>query len=161
MDPLRIIEIDLKNAEQRSIVLDLVCQFARAIMGDGQELSRDKQQALITGLEQHPTTLIFVALYGERPAGIAITFLGFSTFAAQRLINIHDFYVVEAMRRQGVGKALLVAIEEKATALNCCKLTLEVEEHNQRALSLYHRFGFDSGQYDSAAGTVLFRQKKL
>ncbi len=161
MNSLRMVEIDLKNSEHRTIVLDLVCQFARAIMGAEQELSSAKQEALITGLAKHPTTLIFVAFYGEAPAGIAISFLGFSTFAAQPLVNIHDFYVVESMRRQGVGRALLEAVETKARALNCCKLTLEVEEHNQRALSLYHRFGFDSGQYDAKAGTVLFRQKKL
>jgi ribosomal protein S18 acetylase RimI-like enzyme len=161
MNPLHIIEIDLGNSQHRAVVLDLVCQFARAIMGAGQELSNAKQQALIEGLTHHPTTLIFVAYSGEQPVGIAISFLGFSTFAAQKLINIHDFYVVESMRRQGVGRALLQAIETKARELDCCKLTLEVEEHNQQALSLYHRFGFDSGQYDLKAGTVLFRQKKL
>lgn len=50
MNPLHIIEIDLENSQHRAVVLDLVCQFARAIMGAGQELSNAKQQALIEGL---------------------------------------------------------------------------------------------------------------
>lgn len=161
MNPLHIVEIDLKNTQQRAVVLDLLCQFARAIMGAEKELSSAQQQAIIEGLAKHPTTLIFAAYSGDEPAGFAICFLGFSTFAAQPLINIHDFYVVEGMRRQGIGRALLEAVETKARELGCCKLTLEVEEYNQRALSLYQRFGFDSGQYDPKAGTVLFRQKKL
>jgi GNAT superfamily N-acetyltransferase len=161
MNPLRIIEIDLKNNQHRAVVLDLLCQFARVIMGAEKGLSSAQQQAIIEGLAEHPTTLVFAAYSEDKPVGFAICFLGFSTFAAQKLINIHDFYVVESMRRQGVGRALLQAIETKAKELDCCKLTLEVEEYNQQALSLYHRFGFDSGQYDPKAGTVLFRQKKL
>ncbi|MFT5090678.1 MAG: hypothetical protein ACI8PG_005059, partial [Planctomycetota bacterium] len=96
MDTLRTLEIDLENSEHQAIVLDLVCQFARVIMGA--EPPEEKQRALIEGLAQHPTTIILVAFHGERPAGIAISFLGFSTFAARPLINIHDFYVVEDLR---------------------------------------------------------------
>ncbi len=159
MNPLRVIEIDLKKPEHRAVTLELVCGFAHTITGKG--LSEEKQQKLITGLEQHATTLIFAAFYADQPAGIAISFLGFSTFAARPLINIHDFYVIEDLRKRGIGKAMLTAIEAKAKELNCCKLTLEVEENNHGALSLYHSFGFDTGQYDAKAGTVLFRQKKL
>ena len=49
----------------------------------------------------------------------------------------------------------------KARELGCCKLTLEVQENNHGALALYQRFGFESGEYEPAAGVVLFRQKKL
>jgi ribosomal protein S18 acetylase RimI-like enzyme len=56
---------------------------------------------------------------------------------------------------------LLEAVERKARELGCCKLTLEVQENNHVALALYRGFGFENGQYEPAAGTVLFRQKKL
>ena len=44
---------------------------------------------------------------------------------------------------QGVGQALLKAVEERARRKGCCKLTLEVLDDNARARELYRRFGFD------------------
>jgi ribosomal protein S18 acetylase RimI-like enzyme len=130
-------------------------------MGNGGDLSLENQRILVEGLRRHPTTVIFLAFHGEHPAGILVGFVGFSTFMARPLINIHDFYVEPAFRRQGIGRLLLQAVEDKARELGCCKLTLEAQQHNQSALSLYHRFGFEEAQYDQGAGVVLFRQKKL
>ncbi len=116
---------------------------------------------LVDRLQAHPTTLIFLAFDGDQPVGIATCFVGFSTFAARPLVNIHDLHVVLDYRRRGVGRSLLQAVEKKAGELGCCKLTLEVQEENHVAQGLYRGFGFDGGQYEPAAGVVLFRQKKL
>ena len=88
-------------------------------------------------------------------------FVGFSTFAASPLINIHDLHVEPEWRRQGVARLLLEAVEARARELGCSKLTLEVQEHNRAALALYARAGFTDGRYEPAAGAVLFREKKL
>ena len=77
-------------------------------------------------------------------------FIGFATFAARSLINIHDLHVTADHRRRGIGREL-----------ECCKLTLEVQENNRPALSLYGSFGFVGGQYQAEAGGVLFREKRL
>ena len=42
-----------------------------------------------------------------------------------------------------------------------CKLTLEVQENNHPALSLYARLGFEGARYEASAGGVLFREKRL
>ena len=46
-------------------------------------------------------------------------FVGFSTFAASPLINIHDLHVEPEWRRQGVARLLLEAVEARARALGC------------------------------------------
>ena len=69
-------------------------------------------------------------------------FQGISTFQAKRLINIHDLAVLPSWRRQGIGRALLRAVEAHARERDCCKLTLEVQEDNEPARVLYARFGF-------------------
>lgn len=130
-------------------------------MGNGRDLSEEVRGALVEGLRAHPTTLIFLALDRERPVGIITCFVGFSTFAARPLVNIHDLHVVNEYRRSGVARLLLQAVEEKAREHGCCKLTLEVQENNHTALALYSNFGFVDGQYEPDAGTVLFRVKKL
>jgi ribosomal protein S18 acetylase RimI-like enzyme len=158
---LRVIQADLDESPHRAAVLAMTRDYARDPMGNGADLPDHLHAVLIEGLQAHPTTLIFLAFHGDQPVGIVTCFVGFSTFAARPLVNIHDLHVVPDHRRRGVGRSLLEAVEKKARALGCCKLTLEVQENNHVALGLYRGFGFESGQYEPAAGAVLFRQKKL
>ncbi len=135
--------------------------YAQDPMGNGRDLPEDIQRALVHGLRAHPTTLIFLALHRDEAVGIVTCFIGFSTFAARPLVNIHDLHVAKDYRRRGVARLLLEAVEKEAQGLGCCKLTLEVQENNHPALALYRSFGFVSGQYEPEAGAVLFREKKL
>ncbi len=70
-------------------------------------------------------------------------FVGLSTFSALPLLNIHDLAVRPEFRGTGLGRALLDAAEDEARERGCCKLTLEVQEDNTRARSVYRAFGFD------------------
>jgi GNAT superfamily N-acetyltransferase len=135
--------------------------YAEDPMGNGRDLPGDVQRVLVDRLRAHPTTLIFLALLQGEAVAIATCFIGFSTFAARPLINIHDLYVAKGYRRGGVARLLLEAVEQEARELGCCKLTLEVQERNRPALALYGSFGFGGGQYEPDAGAVLFREKKL
>ena len=70
----------------------MVDAYSRDAMGDGKPLDQDVRAQLIPGLRRHPTTLIFLAFDGDQPVGAAVCFIGFSTFAAKPLINIHDLW---------------------------------------------------------------------
>ena len=98
--------------------------YARDPMGETKPLDPDFVPRLIPELQNHPTTVVFLAFHGDQAVGAAVCFIGFSTFAAKPLINIHDFVVLSALRGKGVGRSLLEAIEGKARELGCCKLTL-------------------------------------
>ncbi len=68
--------------------------------------------------------------------------------------------VAEAVRRRGLGHALLKAAVEVATGRGLTSLFLEVAESNEAARALYGRFGFDqvgrrSAYYRDAAGTTV------
>jgi ribosomal protein S18 acetylase RimI-like enzyme len=128
-------------------------------MGNGADLPESVRGSLIEGLRRHPTTLVFLALDGDRYVGISTCFLGFSTFAARRLINIHDVHVLPDSQRQGIARLLLGAVEAKARQLDCCKITLEVQQNNRAALALYESLGFSAAEYQAEAGAVLFRHK--
>jgi GNAT superfamily N-acetyltransferase len=130
-------------------------------LGDAKPLSEEARQNLLPGLQSHPTTLVFLAFLDKEPIGIAVCFLGFSTFAARPLINIHDLSVIHEYRGRGVGKRLLAAVEKKAAALNCCKLTLEVLEKNSRARAVYKAAGFAEPVYHNEAELTLFLSKRL
>jgi ribosomal protein S18 acetylase RimI-like enzyme len=130
-------------------------------MGSGTDLPASVQAALVERLRTHPTALVFLAFEAGEPAGIATCFLGFSTFAAKPLVNVHDLHVAPRFQRRGIGRRLLAAVEARARALDCCKLTLEVQSGNHRARALYRSFGFADGEAAPAAGVVLFLEKKL
>ncbi len=160
-DPLHVVEADLGDTRHQAAILALTRAYASDPMGNGRDLPDEVRRLLVPRLRAHPTTLVFLAWDGERAVGVATCFFGFSTFAARPLLNIHDLYVVGDYRRRGVGRMLLERVEARARTLGCCKLTLETQANNGPALRLYERFGFASGEYRPAAGTVLFRQKAL
>jgi ribosomal protein S18 acetylase RimI-like enzyme len=161
MQDVTVIEADLNDSQHQRAILHLVNAYARDPMGEGRDLPATVRERLISGLRQHPTSLVFLAFENAMPVGIAVCFLGFSTFAARPLINIHDLAVIPDHRGQGIGRLLLERVEAKGRELECCKLTLEVREDNHPAQRLYHSFGF--ADIPSARSTVQnwFLQKRL
>lgn len=159
--PVEIVEADLSRAEHQQAVLELVDAYAADPMGNGEPLTDEVRSSLISGLQNHPTTIIFLAYQDGRAVGIAVCFRGFSTFAARPLINIHDFAVLPAFRGQGIGRRLIEEIGRRAKEMGCCKLTLEVQENNRRARQVYEQAGFAQAQYQEAAGRSLFFSKSL
>jgi len=161
MEPIDIIEADLNRDDHQRRVLALIDAYAADPMGNGQPLPAAVKKRLIPGLQKHPTTLVLLAVVNAEAVGIAVCFIGFSTFAARPLINIHDLAVLPGMRGRGVGRQLLAAVESVAREMGCCKVTLEVLENNHRALEVYAAAGFARATYTEAAGGALFFAKKL
>jgi len=159
--PLRYVQADLERADHQAAVLAMVDAYSRDPMGDGAPLGPEVRARLIPGLRQHPTTLVFLAYDGDAPVGVAVCFLGFSTFAAKPLVNLHDVCIVPTHRGRGVGRGLLAAVETRARELGCCKLTLEVLDQNQRALQTYTAAGFKRYSLQPGAGEAIFMAKAL
>jgi len=158
---IRIVEANLSLRADQEAVLAMVDAYSRDAMGDGKPLDPDVRAQLIAGLRRHPTTLIFLAFDGDQPIGVAVCFIGFSTFAAKPLINIHDFVVLPTSRGKGIGRQLLEAVETKAKELGCCKLTLEVMDKNHQAVRLYQAAGFERYALQEEAGAAIFMSKPL
>ena len=139
---ISIVEADLENSSHQQAVLFILDNYARDEMGQGNELDADVRDRVIAGLREHGNSLVLLAFDDTEPIGSAVVIIGFSTFYARPLLNIHDLSVMPAYRGQGIGYKLLEAVEAKALAMGCCKLTLEVRSKNERALGLYKKYGF-------------------
>jgi ribosomal protein S18 acetylase RimI-like enzyme len=161
MSGVTVIVANLNDCQHQTAIVQLINAYARDPMGDGRDLPAAVRDRLIPGLQQHPTALVLLAFEDAVPVGIAVCFVGFSTFGARPLINIHDLAVIPEYRGRGIGRLLLEGVEAKGRELGCCKLTLEVREDNHRAQQLYQRFGFG----DTSSGLVTarnwFLQKRL
>jgi len=156
-----ILITDLSSPEHAEALLYLLDSYARDIMGGGNELPEYTQTHLVECLKQHPGTHVVLAFVEGQPAGLAICFEGFSTFASRKVLNIHDFTVAPEYRGRGLAKELLKKIEELALQCDCCKLTLEVLEGNKIAQHVYRAFGFEGYELDPEMGRALFFEKKL
>jgi len=101
-----IVEADLSCVKHQTAIVELVNAYAMDAMGNGQPLPAEVRGALIPGLQNHPTTIVFLAYREGQPVGIAVCFRGFSTFAARPLINIHDLAILPEFRGQKIGPKL-------------------------------------------------------
>jgi ribosomal protein S18 acetylase RimI-like enzyme len=156
---------DYKLAADRAAITTLLDSYARDPMGGGAALAAEPLARLCDDLAQRPYAFSFIAwqgsAQGELPVGLVNCFEAYSTFKAQPLINIHDLAVHPSARGQGVGQALMQAVEQEAKARKACKITLEVLSGNAVALKSYTRFGFAGYQLDPATGQAVFLQKWL
>jgi ribosomal protein S18 acetylase RimI-like enzyme len=155
MGKLEILTADLSYPKHSDAIIQITGQYALDPMGMKRALSDEVKSTLIDELRSFPTYLGFIAFYDEKAAGVANCFFNFSTFNAAKIINIHDLAVDRAQRGKGIGEALMKAVEKRAMEENCYKITLEVREDN-RARSLYERFGFEYGE-----PRMFFMEKKV
>ena len=160
-DPVEIVPVDYTNHEQRLVIPYLLNAYAKGLLGFRSEIKKHVLDALVPGLERTPNAIVLLAKTKGRYVGMAICFLGFSTFHAKPLINIHDFMVLEAYRGKGVGRALLGEIEDIACGMDCCKMTLEVQENNTSARKLYRSVGFKDSFLNQEAGSQYFMTKHV
>jgi GNAT superfamily N-acetyltransferase len=138
-----IVDADLSHAEHQAALVAMLDAYMRDPMEGGVPPSEQIKRDLAPGLRAHPACYVFLAYRDAAPVGFSICFLGFSTFNARPLINIHDIFVESSVRGTGIGAMLLERIEAKARELNCCRITLEVREDNRVARGLYRKVGFD------------------
>jgi ribosomal protein S18 acetylase RimI-like enzyme len=158
---IEVRQVDFDNKQETDILVNLLDCYSRDPMGGGEPLDQSVQNKLASALKSFPTTESFIAYHKEIACGLANCFLGFSTFKGKPLLNIHDLVVTAEYRRQGVGMALLCAIEDYAVQNGCCKLTLEVLQNNLAALNSYTKFGFAHYQLDPEKGSALFMEKSI
>ena len=75
------------------------------------------------------------------PAGFALYYRTFSTFAAKPGIFLEDLYVRPDFRKRGIGRALLAAVAEIAHARAAGRLEWTALKWNAKALALYAAVG--------------------
>lgn len=163
---ITIIRARLINPDHAAALMRLMDEYAAGPTGGGKPLSAYTRAHLAATLRTRPGAHTLLAAKrednGEESyAGLLNAFEGFSTFACQPLLNIHDVIVTETERGLGIGRLLMEAAEELARELGCCKLTLEVLEGNTKAQAAYKSLGYAGYELKPEMGKALFWQKLL
>lgn len=152
---------DYDDEADAAAIVALLDEYARDTMGGGEPLHEDARTRLVPALRQVPGAFSVIARADGRAVGLANCFMGFSTFAARPLVNIHDMIVTAAQRGRRIGRAMFAVIEAVARDRNADKVTLEVLEGNAPARALYASLGYGAYALDPDHGAAMFWQKRL
>jgi ribosomal protein S18 acetylase RimI-like enzyme len=160
MTSVQVRPANLDEESDAADVVFLLNAYAADPRGGGQPLPDAVQARLVAGLRGTSTSRVWLAFDDHVAVGVCVGFLGFSTFQALPLLNIHDLAVRPGQRGRGIGRALLAAAQAQALAEGCCRLTLEVQDDNAPARRLYDSFGFRDVRYGDS-GPTRFLCKQL
>jgi ribosomal protein S18 acetylase RimI-like enzyme len=161
---VEITTTNLGSPADTAALVEVLDTYARDPMGGGKALSGEVCARLVPDLRARVLSgdaVVLIARRGGQPVGVAVCFTSYSTFSARPVLNLHDLAVVPEARGQGVGRALLSAVESAALARRCGKVTLEVRENNARAREIYERTGFADYSAGDGLGRTFFLVKNL
>lgn len=152
---------DFSVAQDARALVQLMQEYAQDPMGGGTPIAENILACLPQKLKAYHGAFSVIAWQDDTPIGLTNCFETLSTFKAAPLINIHDVVVSRQSRGLGVAPKMLAMVERVATERNCCKLTLEVLDGNQRAQEVYLEFGFSGYELDKEFGKAQFWEKPL
>lgn len=170
---VKIAIADYQKSSDADAIIELMNHYSLDKMGGGEELPNSVKKVLVAEMAKIPgafTVIAFVEGSTEGddlassdliPVGLINCFMGFSTFKAKPLVNIHDVVVLPAYRGLKLSMRMLEKVEELAIERGCCKLTLEVLEGNKIAQNAYVKFGFGGYELDPELGGAGFWEKML
>ena len=161
MDHVAIVPADYANAEHAAAVVAMLDSYARDPAGGATPLSEFARRHLVAALAARRTAYSVLAFDAAQPVGLVNCMEGFSTFACQPLVNVHDVVVLASHRGMRIAERMLEVAEGLARDRGACKLTLEVLSGNTGANKLYARLGFVQYQLDPQMGSAMFLQKRL
>jgi GNAT superfamily N-acetyltransferase len=92
------------------------------------------------GFGPDPKFRALIADWDGQPAGYALFFGCYSTWAGRRLF-LEDLFVRGPFRGRGIGKALLASVARIAVQENCHGVQWEVLGWNEKAIELYKSLG--------------------
>ncbi|MCA9179991.1 MAG: GNAT family N-acetyltransferase, partial [Planctomycetales bacterium] len=144
----------------QAAVIELLNSYASQLVGRMKPLDESVESSVIAGLQAQPMCRLFFAELGERIVGMAVCFLGYSTFKGAPLINIHDLAVHPDFQQRGIGSQLLSAVSDFARQHQHCAVTLEVQANNP-ARRLYARHGFQVLDVPVDDSAVLFGKLEI
>ena len=82
-----------------------------------------------------------VAEQDSRLVGYAVLHLGYNAVLGGPITHLVDLFVVPAVRRQGIGRALMRAVARRTLELGGRDLVWHVWKRNDRAYAFYERLG--------------------
>jgi len=121
-------------------LLEMILELARF------ERLEHEVEATIESLQNslcgpHASACALLAQHGDEPAGYALYFFTFCSFAGRRGLWLDDLYVRPRFRKQGLGRALIQEVASVGARHNCARFEWITLGWNENALNFYRLIG--------------------
>ncbi len=128
------------SADDAPLVLALIGELAtyERLAHEAVASLDDINAALFCG---QPRVFCEIAEWNGAPAGFALWFYNFSTFAGRHGIYLEDLYVRPEHRGRGLGRALLGALARRCQSEGLARLEWAVLDWNAPSIAFYERMG--------------------
>lgn len=133
---LRIRTAIVEDAALLRTMIRELADFEREL----EQVTIEEPQLARDGFGKHPQFRALIAEWDGQPAGYALFFPYYSTWAGRGMF-LEDLFVREQFRKRGVGRALLAEVARIAVAEQCHGMRWEVLDWNQKAIELYKALG--------------------
>lgn len=126
--------------DEAGLVFSLVRELAEyeKLLHEVRASEADIAQALFG---PNPRLFCDIAEWNGEPAGFAVWFVNFSTFAGSHGIYLEDLFVRPALRGKGIGKTLLVHLAKECVANGWSRLQWAVLDWNAPSIAFYKSLG--------------------
>ncbi len=112
------------------------------LLAESQWRSEGDERRYIRALQRHPDAALFVAEVDGGPVVGRLSLMRDPHPASGHVADL-GLMVAASHRRQGVGAALMTAAEHWARTARVRKLELHVFPHNDPAMRLYEKLGYE------------------
>ncbi len=130
-------QMQISDLEQVAILFDLYRQFYQ------QQPNLDVARKFIQARFINQESCILVAETSEEKlVGFCQLYPSFCSVEAKPIYTLYDLFVLPNVRKQGVGKLLLQAAENKAVSEGKSRMDLTTATNNKTAQSLYESLGW-------------------
>lgn len=134
--------IEIRQAEQgeEALVLGFIRKLAdyENLLHEVVATEADIREALFG---ESPRCRCELAFWNGAPAGFALWFYNFSTFAGKAGIYLEDLFVEPELRGKGIGKALLRHLARRCVAEGLPRLQWWVLDWNAPSIAAYEAMG--------------------
>jgi GNAT superfamily N-acetyltransferase len=135
----------IREATERDV--PLILQFINELaeyerLSSSVVATEDGLRAALFGAR--PAAEVLIAEADGEPAGFALFFQNFSTFAGRPGLYLEDLFVRPASRRCGYGTSLLVRLAQIAVERDYGRMEWAVLDWNDMAKRVYRRIGAQS-----------------
>jgi GNAT superfamily N-acetyltransferase len=133
--------IEIRKAETADLssVYQLVKELA-IYENAPEEPSNPLETFIQDGTGEHPKYHVLLALFGNEIVGMALYYLGYSTWKGS-MMYLDDLVVRESWRRKGIGKKLINSLIGSARSHGVNQLRWHVLDWNEPAIAFYKKIG--------------------
>lgn len=136
-----VVGVHIRRARRAdaAAIAGLAAELARALGGD--PALRRVAHVLRNGFGHGRTGEYHVALRDGAVVGYALLGCNHEAHSGNRVLLLSDLCVDPAVRRGGVGRALMARVARRAAELDCTSVIWEVWNENPRAFPFYEVLG--------------------